>query len=364
MQPTLDGFLRPRPPPQRRRVLLLRRGVAKKRRVILLRRPPKPPPPPPPPSRSVVPLIDLFCGIGGWSEGARQANLSCVLAVDHDQKLLYTHQHNHPDAQHVNLRLGPDTEDKLVAKIAECVPASGPWHLHASPPCTKISLMRGTKSCYSEESVNEGVDMVFWYLRLVARLRPPTWSMEQVPARELNGVLRWLRFDSPSVYDYVSRVPMRDYGVPQLRERCIAGSPRLITRLRREPSIRQEAPTVAQVLEPPTDAVFVRASTGKTPNPKLTKRHADGTYTNPDVRREIRPLDRIAYSCVAGHAHAYLRADYTHIRAFTPREQATLQTFPESYRFCKHKGKSIMAIGNAVPPLFARKFMEGVASGA
>ena len=50
------------------------------------------------------------------------------------------------------------------------------------------------------------------------------------------------------------------------------------------------------------------------------------------------------------------------LREFNPREQPTLQTFPESYRLCATKSLSIVAVGNAVPPLFARKFMEGVAS--
>ena len=41
-----------------------------------------------------LPVVDLFCGIGGWSEGCRQAGFNVVLAIDANMRLLRLHKRN------------------------------------------------------------------------------------------------------------------------------------------------------------------------------------------------------------------------------------------------------------------------------
>ena len=62
-------------------------------------------------SKKDVYVIDLFCGIGGFSEGAKQAGAKVILAVDNWEIALEVHKNNHPDTEHWNLTLGGDISD-------------------------------------------------------------------------------------------------------------------------------------------------------------------------------------------------------------------------------------------------------------
>ena len=43
--------------------------------------------------------IDLFCGLGGCSEGARQAGVDVRLAVNHWRVAVQSHLANHPETK-------------------------------------------------------------------------------------------------------------------------------------------------------------------------------------------------------------------------------------------------------------------------
>ena len=301
--------------------------------------------------RDQLRVVDLFCGIGGWSEGSRQAGHRVVLAVDCHRRHLAIHRRNHPRCTQLLLRLGPETEEALVRRIRAVVPAGARWHLHGSP-CQPLCPTRAIQA--RDHDAGKGMDIVLWFLRLVHRLEPTTWTMEEVSTQQLTGALRMLQALRPDRVAFAPTVSMQEYGVPQTRRRCIAGSPALIERLLTDASLREPAPPLGAVLTPPEGAVLCRASTGQEPNPEFTTRHPDGTYTNPTIRRCIRTVHDVAWTCCAEHPHAWCRADFTRVRTFTVREQAALQTFPSSYVV-----PNVRSVGDAVPPLFARKVMSG-----
>lgn len=88
-------------------------------------------------------VADLFCGAGGSSTGARLAIEQAghtleLVAVNHWDRAIETHQRNHPRARHYCVNLD-------AAKPEEIVPSG---HLHllmASPECTHHSRARGSK---------------------------------------------------------------------------------------------------------------------------------------------------------------------------------------------------------------------------
>jgi DNA (cytosine-5)-methyltransferase 1 len=166
----------------------------------------------PPKSGRVV--VDLFCGGGGFSEGARLAGADVILALDNWPEALATHKANHPQTIHHQVELGDDylgSIESISGLIREAVEIDGrEFHLHASPPCQNLSSAKG-----AGRDVGEGMRLVLWFLELVEALRGEwsSWSMEQVlpVAKHLP---EWVHFEI---------VNAADYGVPQTRRRVIAG---------------------------------------------------------------------------------------------------------------------------------------------
>ena len=128
--------------------------------------------------------MDLFCGIGGFSEGARRASAGkwrTRVAIDICPKSLNIHRAQHPRCHHRCMELGTPASAAYVLSKIKTLRRLGytKLHLHGSPPCTHFS---GAAHVNIKKSPPEdGMRLINWFIRLAESCKHVTsWTMENV----------------------------------------------------------------------------------------------------------------------------------------------------------------------------------------
>lgn len=351
--------------------------------------------------------IDLFAGVGGLSLGLTQAGFEVGLAVERDALAGRYAQFNHPDAE---VRYGPIEGDVANLLTSEtCTRFGGIDLVAGGPPCQGFSEA-GLRA--KDDPRNSGVGL---FVEVVAALEPQLFLMENVPGilsrgrRELRTLANRLggsyRISKPTL------LLASDFGVPQARRRVFVlgvhrdlgheptfPKPTSVRETQSEASaweaisdlpalLEGSAPTAPLPYRESPASLYARRMRGLEVDPTDKSRQVswDGevcfnvtaTRHGASVRNRFAKLEggqvdsvsrliRIGRTGVSPTIRAGTKRDHGsrsaprpihpfEDRVLTPRECARIQSFPDWFVFHPSLWHGNMQIGNAVPPVLARK---------
>jgi DNA (cytosine-5)-methyltransferase 1 len=369
---------------------------------------------------TAFPVVDLFCGAGGFTLGALQAGFEIVLKIDNDRILTSAHRVNFPSHdlwQRDLRRLHP------ADALRRCgLRPGGNWGLIGGPPCQGFSLI-GKRAL--DDDRNRLTSIFFSF---VADSNPAFFVMENVPGL-VSGTAKKLLETAMSLLPSRLKVigPMllnsADYGAATSRVRAfiVGYDPSRMALLTAADFVasKRRAATVFEAIHDLPGALDrddKRCSEGWTSYPRVPEEGPDGEYARrarsvptersiagASVRVKLKaglvsgilstrhsPLVRNRFDRVTpGSADAVSRCprlswddpaptlragtgkdhgSYQSIRPIHPeeprvitvREAARLQGFPDWFQFHTTKWHSFRMIGNSVSPFVARAVLSTI----
>jgi DNA (cytosine-5)-methyltransferase 1 len=334
----------------------------------------------------MITVVDFFSGCGGTSLGFNQAGLKIALGLDNDPDAAATYRTNIEGAAFIE----KDIRRLSTAALAPVL--AGKPHLilfSCCAPCQPFS--RQNRKTSSDDPRRS---LLGEFGRFVRLWLPDYIFVENVPGLQnvgdsegpLNAFVRLL---TKLGYSHViGVVPALIYGVPQKRER-------LILLASKRPGLKIPAPThgttrrrTATVRDwignlPPIEAGETHAhdadhrAAGLSPlNLKRIAATPEGggrdswprsllldCHKQFDGHSDVygrlawdRPAAGLTTRCISYSNGRFGHPDQN--RAISIREAACLQTFPRNYKFIGSYESRARQIGNAVPPLMAKKIGE------
>jgi len=342
--------------------------------------------PPQPSYTETVRVVDLFCGCGGLSLGAREAceasnkQFSCVGAVDNDPVPLEVYKRNFPGsktfAREITELLDGKIGSSITSKEYPFVRDLGHVDiLLAGPPC------QGFSDLNNHSRRNDPRNILYERVaRFVELVRPTHILIENVSTAMLGkekAVERSLEVIERLGYNFDSGiVDTASIGVPQKRKRhvIVASLVRRISvmkviekfRVDRERSVMW---AIGDLVNESKDKLFNKPSKQKVENVKRIMYLFDnGLFDLPDSQRpKCHRTGRHSYKSaygrikpdepsqtITGGFGSPGQGRFIHPiepRTLSPHEAARLQFFPDFFDFSSVKKRTALAamIGNAAP---------------
>ena len=337
-------------------------------------------------------IIDLFCGCGGLSIGFEKAGFEVCYAVDMWEKAIETFNHNHPGEKAHCLDIHDLTDDFLQSlnRNHDIVGVIG------GPPCQGFSKV-GTRD------VNDPRNHLYLeYCRVVKAISPDFFVIENVSGLTTlcNGMFKkdiLKRFGELGYHVSFQQVCAADYGVPQNRHRVffVGMKKKLFVFPEKKAGVVTSKDAIGDLppinLSNGMDSFHPYTIAPQNDYQRMMRQGCDGVtnhqisvhtqqtidiismvpdggtiYDLPDEYWNVRkyrkgfermPSSRPCHTVDTGHRNYF---HYKENRIPTARENARLQSFPDSYVFLGTKTDQYKQIGNAVPPLLAYAIAKAI----
>ena len=293
-------------------------------------------------------VVDLFCGVGGFSAGVLETGTP-VLGVDNDDLMVRLWAANTKGTgkladlwQEVAL-IGCDGPSLSPSSDSE---VHKPLHIHISPPCTTLSKARRNTERAGENAAS-GMAYLRESLEFLRGIEAKSWSLETVYTPLVQECLREYQEKHTDFELAWTVVDAADYNSPSTRIRIIAGNPGMIRALRQIPVSRV---SVADAFR----RAGLEAHSGYIKNNTKTRAN----------RPCVRPISTQCHTQTASHPLIWCTAEGVTVRCLNVRETAIIMGFPEHWLLPRSSRAAIKALGNAVPPSLSHAIMRAAITGA
>lgn len=338
-------------------------------------------------------IIDLFSGCGGSALGFRQAGFKIKVAVDIDPVATKTFKENFPETKVITSDISYITGTELLEKAK--LNNGDDLIIIACPPCQGFSTAR-RRSQRLSDSRNI---IIYEFIRLLEEIKPFAFVMENVPGLATGvgkpiflNVLQKLKDLGYYTVHGIADAP--DYGLPQKRKRLVlmgTNDNRIRLSFPRATNQNPDLPgnyllrwkTVRDTI---ADLKPIKAGEGSKrdylhKSPSLSEINLTRMVHTPhdggdrsswpeelilechkrmsgykDIYGRMRwdsPSPTITAGCVMISKGRFGHPEQN--RAISLREAARLQTFPDDFIFNGNIAEIASQIGNAVPPLLAKR---------
>ncbi len=350
-----------------------------------------------------ITLLDLYCGLGGFSLGFEMTEAFTVLGgVDHDKWALKTFNSYHASCS--GLLTKPQDMSVLSPQAVLDALGQRPDMIVGGPPCQGFSAAGKRLESYLDDARNK---QVFEYLRFVREIEPKAFLMENVSGIRTTGQKKSNELLDHLIREYSSlgyRITWKvlnaaHYRVPQRRLRFIMVGVRdggsgftfpdppcgnTIDLFRHKemfctacdalgdlpsPTNAEPQPYEMEALSPLQ--VYLREGSEAIFNHLVTNHSRDtveklraqkiGTRLY-DWNHSWYRLDPRSPSPTIKMNNRAPAVHYAEPRLISPRECARLQTIPDRIVLAGNKTQQLTQVGNAVPSIMAAHIASAIAT--
>jgi len=295
--------------------------------------------------------IDLFAGLGGFTEAARLNNINVVWAANHWTIAVDYHKKNHPGVTHY-------CQDLQQANWHQ-VPAHD--LLLASPACQGHSHAKG-----KERNHHDGTRATAWAVVACVEVHRPALAVVE----NVTSFLSWSLFPAwQSAMEALGysvsphTIDCADLGVPQSRERVFI----VCTRSKHPIKLKLPKRTAksageiiewgqhkwSNIIKPRRSlATLLRVAKGREAFGDRFVMPYYGSGSGKTGRCLSRPIGTITTR------DRWAIVDGDKMRMFQPSECRKAMTFRDDYHLPANKRTAVHLLGNAVPPLAASEIIH------